>query len=164
MDRRGVRAVTTMPARTPRMAIRPWLRWTSVSVASASTPRRLHIVVNRARMVTAEMCPVMASARAGVAPMLSATKRVRDRAIFVGDPDDIVPDAFGAGLPLIRDWTQQHYDFADYVTGFDPRQLGDREMLGYREDERVCVVTVGGSGVGGHLLRRVIAAFPQLVL
>ncbi len=87
--------------------------------------------------------------------------RLRDRAVFVGDPDDIVPDTFGPGLPLIREWTQQHYDFAGYVTGFDPRQLGDREVLGYRDDERVCVVTVGGSGVGGHLLRRVIAAFPE---
>ena len=87
--------------------------------------------------------------------------RVRDRAIFVGDPGDIVPDAFGPGLPLIRDWTEQHYDFAGYVTGFDPRQLGDRQALGYRDDERVCIVTVGGSGVGGHLLRRVIAAFPE---
>ena len=37
--------------------------------------------------------------------------RVRDRAIFVGDPDDIVPDTFGPGLPRIRDWTEQHYDF-----------------------------------------------------
>jgi pimeloyl-ACP methyl ester carboxylesterase/predicted glycosyltransferase len=87
--------------------------------------------------------------------------RVRDRAIFVGDPDDIVPEAFGPGLPLIRDWTEQHYDFAGYVTGFDPNQMGGREELGYREDERVCIVTVGGSGVGGHLLRRVIAAFPE---
>jgi pimeloyl-ACP methyl ester carboxylesterase/predicted glycosyltransferase len=87
--------------------------------------------------------------------------RVRDRAIFIGDPDDIVPASFGPGLPLIRDWTEQHYDFAGYVTGFDPRQLGDRRALGYRDDERVCIVTVGGSGVGGHLLRRVIAAFPQ---
>ena len=52
--------------------------------------------------------------------------RVRDRAIFVGDPDDIVPGSFGPGLPQIRDWTEQHYDFAGYVTGFDPRQLGDR--------------------------------------
>ena len=59
--------------------------------------------------------------------------RVRDRAIFVGDPDDIVPDTFGPGLPPIRDWTEQHYDFAGYVTGFDPRQLGDREALGYRD-------------------------------
>ena len=86
--------------------------------------------------------------------------RVRDRAIFVGDPGDILPAAFGPGLPLIRDWTEQHYDFAGYVTGFSPRELGDREQLGYRDDERVCIVTVGGSGVGGHLLRRVIAAFP----
>jgi pimeloyl-ACP methyl ester carboxylesterase/predicted glycosyltransferase len=87
--------------------------------------------------------------------------RVRDRAIFVGDPDDIVPDRFGPGLPLIRDWTQAHYDFAGYVTGFDPRQLADRRALGYRDDERVCIVTVGGSGVGGDLLRKVIAAFPE---
>jgi predicted glycosyltransferase len=87
--------------------------------------------------------------------------RVRDRAIFVGDPDDIVPDAFGPALPSIRDWTERNYDFAGYITGFDPRQLGDRKALGYRDDERVCIVTVGGSGVGGNLLRRVIAAFPE---
>jgi pimeloyl-ACP methyl ester carboxylesterase/predicted glycosyltransferase len=86
--------------------------------------------------------------------------RIRDRAIFVGNPDDIVPNTFGPGLPAIRDWTEQHYDFAGYVTGFDPRELGDREALGYRDDEQVCIVTVGGSGVGGSLLRRVIEAFP----
>ena len=93
--------------------------------------------------------------------------RVRDRAIFVGDPDDVVPDSFGPGLPSIRNWTEQHYDFAGYVTGFDPRPPGspealrDRAALGYRENERVCIVTVGGSSVGTPLLRRVIAAFPQ---
>jgi pimeloyl-ACP methyl ester carboxylesterase/predicted glycosyltransferase len=90
--------------------------------------------------------------------------RVRDRAIFVGDPDDIVPDAFGPGLPLIGDWTREHYAFAGYVTGFDPSGFADRaalrRQLGYRDDEQVCIVTVGGSGVGGHLLRRVIAAYP----
>ena len=90
--------------------------------------------------------------------------RIRDRAIFVGNAEDIVPDAFGADLPLIRDWTEEHYDFAGYVTGFDPASLADREALreelGYAPDERVCVVTVGGSGVGGNLLRRVIDAFP----
>ena len=87
--------------------------------------------------------------------------RIRDRAIFVGDPDDIVPDAFGPGLPRIRDWTEQHYDFAGYITGFDPGQLSDRQALGYGDDERVCLVTVGGSGVGGALLRKVIAAYPE---
>jgi len=87
--------------------------------------------------------------------------RLRDRAVFVGDAEDIVPDAFGPGLPLIRDWTEEHYDFAGYVTGFDPRDLGDRQELGYGDDEQVCIVTVGGSGVGGTLLRRVIEAFPE---
>jgi pimeloyl-ACP methyl ester carboxylesterase/predicted glycosyltransferase len=86
--------------------------------------------------------------------------RLRDRAVFVGNPEDIVPDSFGPDLPAIRDWTEQHYEFAGYVTGFDPAGLGDREVLGYRDDERVCIVTVGGSGVGEHLLRRVIDAFP----
>src|SRR5205823_8585742 len=31
--------------------------------------------------------------------------RVRDLALFIGDPDDIVPETFGPGLPAIRDWT-----------------------------------------------------------
>ena len=91
--------------------------------------------------------------------------RLRDRAVFVGNPDDIVPDRFGPGLPPIREWVEGHYDFAGYVTGFDPAGVGDHEelrrRLGYRPDEQVCVVTVGGSGVGGHLLRRVIAAYPE---
>jgi pimeloyl-ACP methyl ester carboxylesterase/predicted glycosyltransferase len=90
--------------------------------------------------------------------------RLRDRAIFVGNPDDIVPDSFGPDLPDIREWTEAHYDFAGYVTGFDPAELADRQALraelGYRPDERVCVVTVGGSGVGGPLLRKVLAAYP----
>jgi pimeloyl-ACP methyl ester carboxylesterase/predicted glycosyltransferase len=87
--------------------------------------------------------------------------RLRDRAVFVGNPDDIVPDAFGPDLPVIRDWTEQNYEFAGYVTGFDPSELGDRGALGYGDEERVCIVTVGGSGVGAHLLRRVIASFPE---
>ena len=86
--------------------------------------------------------------------------RVRDRAIFVGNPEDIVPDRFGPDLPLIREWTEENYDFAGYVTGFDPRKLGDREALGYGEDEQVCIATVGGSGVGASLLQRLVEAFP----
>jgi predicted glycosyltransferase len=35
-----------------------------------------------------------------------------------------------------------------------------RAELGYHPDERVVIVTVGGSGVGGALLRRVIASYP----
>ena len=90
--------------------------------------------------------------------------RIRDRAIFVGDPEDIVPSDFGPGLPGIRDWTEQHYDFSGYITGFGPESFADveaiRHELGYLPDEKVCIVTVGGSGVGEHLLRRVIEAYP----
>ena len=91
--------------------------------------------------------------------------RVRDRALYVGNPEDVVSDSFGPKLPLIRDWTEEHFDFAGYVTGFDPAAFADREKLraelGYRPGELVCIVTVGGSGVGGHLLRRVVDAFPE---
>jgi pimeloyl-ACP methyl ester carboxylesterase/predicted glycosyltransferase len=91
--------------------------------------------------------------------------RVRDRAVYVGNESDIVGDAFGPDLPFIRDWTREHFDFAGYITGFDPADFADRDALraelGYAPDEQVCIVTVGGSGVGGHLLRRVIDAFPQ---
>ena len=91
-------------------------------------------------------------------------KRVRDRSIFIGEPDDVVPDSFGERLPGIREWTEANFEFSGYVTGFDPADFADRERLraelGYRPDERVCVVTVGGSGVGADLLRRVVDAVP----
>jgi pimeloyl-ACP methyl ester carboxylesterase/predicted glycosyltransferase len=90
--------------------------------------------------------------------------RIRDRAIFVGNGDDIVPDVFGPGLPKIRDWTQAHFDFSGYITGFappTPDQVAEwRADLGYREDEKICIVTVGGSGVGRDLLEKAIAAYP----
>jgi predicted glycosyltransferase len=88
--------------------------------------------------------------------------QVRDRSIFVGNPDDIVPERLGPDLPAIRDWTERHFDFAGYVTGFEA--VADMERLradlGYGDGERVCIVTVGGSGVGEALLRKVMAAYP----
>ena len=92
---------------------------------------------------------------------IAAHPDLRDRAIFVGNPDDIVDERLGPQLPMIRDWTERNFEFAGYVTGFDPRGLGDRDELGYRPDEKVCIVSVGGSGVGAHLLRRVIASFDE---
>ena len=90
--------------------------------------------------------------------------RVRDLSLFVGDPDDVVTDGFGDGLPPIREWTERHFRFTGYITGFDPTTVADRETLrealGYGAGERVCIATVGGSGVGEDLLRRVIASFP----
>ena len=89
---------------------------------------------------------------------------LRDRSVFVGNAADVVPDTFGDGLPLIRDWVERNYQFSGYISGISPVSPADREAiraeLGYRADEKVCVVTAGGSGVGTDLLRQVIAAFP----
>ncbi|MDQ0374037.1 alpha/beta hydrolase [Cellulomonas humilata] len=90
--------------------------------------------------------------------------RVRDRSVFVGDPDDVVEDDFGPGLPSIRTWTEENFDFAGYVTGFDPAELEGierlRAELGVGPGEKLCLVTVGGSGVGTSLLRRVMDVVP----
>jgi pimeloyl-ACP methyl ester carboxylesterase/predicted glycosyltransferase len=89
---------------------------------------------------------------------------VRDRSIFVGDPPDLVDDPLGPGLPTVRAWTEANFAFAGYVTGGEPAL--DRATLraerGYDPDERVCLVAVGGSGVGRHLLRRLAAARPEI--
>src|SRR3954468_9704078 len=92
-------------------------------------------------------------------------RRVRDAALFVGDPEDVVPESFGPALPAVRDGTTAHCAFSGYVSGFAPAGFGDpperRRGLGYPADEPVVVVTVGGSGVGETLLRTVLDAFPR---
>jgi pimeloyl-ACP methyl ester carboxylesterase/predicted glycosyltransferase len=89
---------------------------------------------------------------------------VRDRAIFVGNPEDIVPMSFGKDLPAMRDWIPGHFDFAGYVIGEHPNTFGTgadlRQSLGYHPGERVCIVTVGGSGVGTHLIKRILESYP----
>jgi pimeloyl-ACP methyl ester carboxylesterase/predicted glycosyltransferase len=80
--------------------------------------------------------------------------RVRDRAIFVGQPEDVVPLTFGEGLPAIRPWVEEHFDFSGYVLAPGAGVAAEREPL--------CIVTVGGSGVGGGFLQRVIDAAPLL--
>ncbi len=90
---------------------------------------------------------------------------LRDRSIFIGDADDIVPERLGPDLPPIREWTEQHFRFAGYINGFAPEEIADRDALrvelGYAPDQKVCVVAAGGSAAGRHLLRRAVAAFPE---
>ena len=75
-----------------------------------------------------------------------------------------MPLSFGKDLPAMRDWVPKHFDFAGYIIGEHPQTFGSRaelrRSLGYRPDERVCIVTVGGSGVGAHLIRRILQSYP----
>lgn len=90
--------------------------------------------------------------------------QLRDRAIFVGNPGDIVDLSFGDNLPRMREWIPRHYDFSGYILGEHPESFGARETLrtrlGYQPGERVCIITVGGSAVGAPLIRRILQAVP----
>ena len=79
-------------------------------------------------------------------------RRVRDRSVFVGDPDDIVPDDLGPGLPSVRDWTEDNFAFAGYVSGLDP--VTDDERAAAAGRARLRRRRAGLRGDGRRLGRR----------
>jgi pimeloyl-ACP methyl ester carboxylesterase/predicted glycosyltransferase len=91
---------------------------------------------------------------------------IRDRAIFVGNEEDVPELPFGPGLPDIRDWTRRNFAFTGYALPFDPAALADTEALrarhGYRRDEKLVIAAVGGTSVGAPLLRNIAEAFPLM--
>jgi len=78
---------------------------------------------------------------------------VRDRALFVGDPDDIVGGTFGPGLPVIRPWVEAQFEFCGQIVG-DGASAAERDG-----DGPLCVAAVGGSAVGAGLLARLVAGY-----
>ncbi len=93
-------------------------------------------------------------------------RRVRDRAIYIGDYEDLVPERFGPGLPFIPDWAQEHFSAVGYITPFDPADYTDipavRARLGYDRDRRLIICAIGGTSVGRHLLGKAIQAWPLI--
>ncbi|MDE2468698.1 MAG: hypothetical protein KGL35_08140 [Bradyrhizobium sp.] len=57
----------------------------------------------------------------------------------------------------MRDWAKA-FRLRRIYSREHPQAFGERadlrQALGYRLDECICIVTVGGSGVGTHLIRR----------
>ncbi|HTK88723.1 MAG TPA: alpha/beta fold hydrolase [Verrucomicrobiae bacterium] len=88
---------------------------------------------------------------------------VRDLSIMVGDEDDVLDRPFGPDLPNMREWSREHFRFSGYTYHFDPAELRDktalRHELGFRPDERVILVSVGGTKAGQSLLRKCAQAF-----
>lgn len=91
---------------------------------------------------------------------------IRDRAIFVGNPEDAPDLPFGDGLPNIRDWTKRNFAFTGYALPFDPLALADTEQLrarhGYRPDQKLAIAAIGGTAVGAPLLHKIAQAFPAM--
>jgi len=92
---------------------------------------------------------------------------LRDAAIFIGNPEDVVEEPFGPGMPVIRRWTDEHFRYSGYALPFDPSAFTDtgaiRARLGYRQDELLAIASVGGTSVGRHLLHKIALAFPLMV-
>ncbi len=74
---------------------------------------------------------------------------VRDRAIFVGEPGDIVPLAFGDGLPAMREWVPRHFDFAGYIMGEHPQRI--RQSRGTAGEPGLSARRAGLHRDGGRL-------------
>jgi len=91
---------------------------------------------------------------------------LRDAAIFIGNPEDVVEESFGPGLPIIRRWADEHFRYSGYALPFDPAAFADtdamRARLGYRQDEKIAIAAVGGTSVGRHLLHKIAGAFPLM--
>ncbi|MBC7602223.1 MAG: alpha/beta fold hydrolase [Ramlibacter sp.] len=91
---------------------------------------------------------------------------IRDRAIFVGNVEDIPELPFGPGLPQIRDWARKNFAFTGYALPFDPAALADTQALrrrhGYAEGEKLVVAAIGGTAVGASLLAQIAQAFPHM--
>jgi len=92
--------------------------------------------------------------------------RIRDRAIYIGDYEDLVPERFGPGLPFIPEWAREHFTAVGYITPFDPADYVDtpavRARLGFEPDHPLVICTAGGTAVGWHLLSKASAAWPLI--
>jgi pimeloyl-ACP methyl ester carboxylesterase len=88
---------------------------------------------------------------------------VRDLSVMIGDEDDVLDREFGPDLPNMRQWAREHFRFSGYTYHFDPAEYRDkdalRQALGYRDGERVILVSVGGTTIGRNLLRKCAQAF-----
>lgn len=80
---------------------------------------------------------------------------VHDRALFIGEEEDVADTSFGFLLPNRREWAQALCEFVGYVLPFDPADLRDsaglRARLGYG-DGPLIVCSIGGTSIGKELL------------
>jgi UDP:flavonoid glycosyltransferase YjiC (YdhE family) len=90
---------------------------------------------------------------------------VHDRALFIGEEEDVVDKPFGLLLPGRREWARSLCEFVGYVLPFDPSSLQDRPSirarLGYG-DEPLIVCAIGGTAIGKEVLTLCGRSFTHL--
>jgi pimeloyl-ACP methyl ester carboxylesterase len=59
---------------------------------------------------------LMADANAEMIEQVERYPRIRDRALFLGEPADLPDALFGAELPRVRDWAASHFTFTGPMT------------------------------------------------
>lgn len=86
-------------------------------------------------------------------------------ALFVGEPEDVADRSFGWLLPNRRRVAERMFQFVGHIVPFDPGQYADRSAvrteLGYGP-EPLIVCSIGGTGIGGGLLRLCCDAWPLM--
>ena len=100
--------------------------------------------------------PLVADHNAEMVEQLERHPWVRDAALFLGQPEDVIDRPFGPGLPSIREWVAQRFAFPGYVL---PRHF---EAAPRSAGPPLIVAAVGGTAAGAPLLRRVVDAFALL--
>lgn len=109
---------------------------------------------------------LLTDANAEMLEQVERYPRVRDRALFLGEIEDLPNRSFGDGLPGIREWARGRFTWTGPISAFKPGELEDRttlrQRLGYAPGERVCVVTAGGTALGRGLIERCLEAVPAL--
>ena len=101
--------------------------------------------------------PLTASHNAEMVEQVERRPAVRDAALFLGEPEDVVDREFGPGLPSIAEWVPRHFEFPGYVL-----PAGHGPAAGRREGPPEIVAAVGGTSVGAPLLQRILDAFALL--
>lgn len=89
------------------------------------------------------------------------SQAVRDLSLFIGNRVDALDVPLGPGLPTVRAWVDEQFHYTGYIGARrhdEETRAHARAQLGVAADQPLCVVAVGGSGVGDELLRRAAAA------
>jgi pimeloyl-ACP methyl ester carboxylesterase/predicted glycosyltransferase len=101
--------------------------------------------------------PLVADHNAEMVEQVERHPWLRDVALFLGEPEDVIGRPFGPGLPSMPEWVAGRFAFTGYVL---PRALEAAPAVDAGAPS--VVAAVGGTDSGGPLLRRVVEAFALL--